>query len=177
MSPDSALQPKKVTSSDDIQGYQKPSDSRGQLQGREGGRRRPASIATSKPSRPNAPPPKPPPSRKNSSSDASPEDLYLYDDACSARAGRKEAAQNEPIYDTISEETADIASPEEFVTPVGSPVFKKKSPDAISNGSSAAEEDLMKEILKEMHTKTEGESIYSSLMRKDKKGRKKKPVE
>ena len=121
-------------------------------------------------------PPKPPPSRKNSS-DASPEDLYVYDDACSVRAARKEAAAlNEPIYDTISEE-ADIASPEEFITPVGSPVFKKKSPDAISNGSSAAEEDLMKEILKEMHTKTEGESIYSSLMRKDKKGRKKKPVE
>ena len=33
------------------------------------------------------------------------------------------------------------------------------------------------QILKEMHTKTEGESIYSSLMRKDKRGRKKKPIE
>ena len=178
-SPDSAdsadsAPPKKVTSSDDIQGYQKPSDSRQAREG-AGGRRRPASIATSKPSRPNAPPPKPPPSRKNSSDVSSPEDLYVYDDACSLRAGRKEA-QNEPIYDTINEE-ADIASPEEFTTPVGSPVFKKKSPDAISNGSSAAEEDLMKEILKEMHTKTEGESIYSSLMRKDKRGRKKKPIE
>jgi len=35
----------------------------------------------------------------------------------------------------------------------------------------------MGQILKEMHTKTEGESIYSSLMRKDKKNRKKKALE
>ena len=163
----------KVTSIDDIQGYKKPSDSGGKT----GSKRRPASIATSKPTRPNAPPPKPPPSRKNSS-ESSPDDIYVYDDASAVRAGRKESlVQNEPIYDTISEgpELAEIASPEEFTTPAGSPVFKKKSPDAISTGSSAAEEDLMKEILKEMHNKTEGESIYSSLMRKDKKGRKKKP--
>ena len=172
-SPDSSVP--KVTSIDDIQGYKKPSDSAKT----SGSKRRPASIATSKPTRPNAPPPKPPPSRKNSS-ESSPDDIYVYDDAYSVRAARKESTvQNEPIYDTISEgpELAEIASPEEFTTPVGSPVFKKKSPDAISTGSSAAEEDLMKEILKEMHTKTEGESIYSSLMRKDKKGRKKKPLE
>ena len=69
-------------------------------------------------------------------------------------------------------------SPEEFVTPVGSPTLpKKKSFDTISTGSSAAEEDLMGQILKEMHSKTEGESIYSSLMRKDKKNRKKKALE
>lgn len=86
---------------------------------------------------------------------------------------------SEPIYDTIKEvpDTVDAVSPEEFVTPVGSPTLPKKSPDTISTGSSAAEEDLMKEILKEMHTKSEGESIYSSLMRKDKKGRKNKPAE
>ena len=82
----------------------------------------------------------------------------------------------EPIYDTISE--VPEPSPEEFVTPVSSPVTtKKKSFDTISTGSSAAEEDLMGQILKEMHSKTEGESIYSSLMRKDKKNRKKKALE
>ena len=89
----------------------------------------------------------------------------------------------EPIYDTIREvpevaEADTITSPEEFVTPVGSPILpKKKSFDTVSTGSSAAEEDLMGQILKEMHTKTEGESIYSSLMRKDKKNRKKKALE
>jgi len=172
----------KVSSSDDIQGYKKP-DSYSSGASRQ---RRPASIATSKPIRPNAPPPKPPPSRNNSK-ETSPEDIYIYDDACAVRgraplADIKESISpvpSEPIYDTIKEEpeTGDALSGEEFVTPVGSPTLPKKSPDTISTGSSAAEEDLMKEILKEMHTKSEGESIYSSLMRKDKKSRKKKPAE
>jgi len=171
-----------VSSSDDIQGYKKPdSHLSGSMR-----QRRPASIATSKPIRPNAPPPKPPPSRNNSK-ETSPEDIYIYDDAYAVRgraplADIKESISpipSEPIYDTIKEEpeTGDVLSPEEFVTPVGSPTLPKKSPDTISTGSSAAEEDLMKEILKEMHTKSEGESIYSSLMRKDKKSRKKKPTE
>lgn len=172
----------KVSSSDDIQGYKKPeSYMSGSMR-----QRRPASIATSKPIRPNAPPPKPPPSRNNSK-ETSPEDIYIYDDAYAVRgraplADIKESVSpipSEPIYDTIKEvpDTVDAVSPEEFVTPVGSPTLPKKSPDTISTGSSAAEEDLMKEILKEMHTKSEGESIYSSLMRKDKKGRKNKPAE
>ena len=176
----------KVSSSDDIQTYKKPSDP--PKSNKFTNKRRPASIATSKPSRPQAPPPKPPSSRKNSH-DTSPEDIYLYDDASALRDGKAPLADiqeslspchNEPIYDTISEapEMAEITSPEEFVTPVGSPTMpKKKSLDTISTGSSAAEEDLMKEILKEMHCKTEGESIYSSLMRKDKKNRKKKALE
>lgn len=179
-SPDAAVH--KVSSSDDIQGYKKPdSHLSGSMR-----QRRPASIATSKPIRPNAPPPKPPPSRNNSK-ETSPEDIYIYDDAYAVRgraplADIKESISpipSEPIYDTIKEEseTGDALSPEEFVTPVGSPTLPKKSPDTISTGSSAAEEDLMKEILKEMHTKSEGESIYSSLMRKDKKSWKKKPTE
>jgi len=172
----------KVSSSDDIQGYKKPE----MLTSGSMRQRRPASIATSKPIRPNAPPPKPPPSRNNSK-ETSPEDIYIYDDAYAVRgraplADIKESVSpvpSEPIYDTIKEvpELADALSPEEFVTPVGSPTLTKKSPDTISTGSSAAEEDLMKEILKEMHTKSEGESIYSSLMRKDKKNRKKKAAE
>lgn len=172
----------KVSSSDDIQGYKKP-DGPATSQSRQ---RRPASIATSKPIRPNAPPPKPPPSRNNSK-ETSPEDIYIYDDAYAVRgraplADIKESISpvpGEPIYDTIKEvpETGDALSLDEFGTPVGSPTLPKKSPDTISTGSSAAEEDLMKEILKEMHTKSEGESIYSSLMRKDKKSRKKKPAE
>jgi len=172
----------KVSSSDDIQGYKKP-DGPATGQSRQ---RRPASIATSKPIRPNAPPPKPPPSRNNSK-ETSPEDIYIYDDAYAVRgraplADIKESISpvpGEPIYDTIKEvpETGDALSLDEFGTPVGSPTLPKKSPDTISTGSSAAEEDLMKEILKEMHTKSEGESIYSSLMRKDKKSRKKKPAE
>jgi len=156
----------KVSSSDDILGYKKPEVKPERSSGRS---RRPASIATSKPTRPNAPPPKPPPSRAGSK-ESSPEDVYIYDDACAARA--RPAGPPEPIYDTITE----APEQEEFSTPAGSPNRSKKSPDTISNGSSAAEEDLMKEILKEMHSKTEGESIYSSLMRKDKKNRKKKPI-
>jgi len=79
-------------------------------------------------------------------------------------------AVNEPIYDTITEETN--ISGDEFETPVGSPVLSKKSPDAQSTCSSG-EEDLMKEILKEVTVKSEGESIYSSLMKKGKHKRKK----
>ena len=181
----------KVSSSDDILSYKKPGEPPKAAHSKFTSKRRPASIATSKPARPQAPPPKPPSSRKNSH-DTSPDDIYLYDDASAVRAGRAPLAniqeslspgQAEPIYDTISEgpelAAADPGtSPEEFVTPVGSPTLpKKKSFDTISTGSSAAEEDLMGQILKEMHSKTEGESIYSSLMRKDKKNRKKKALE
>ena len=96
---------------------------------------------------------------------------------------------NEPIYDTITDESnergrtaaassfrpSSVLSPDdEFETPCGSPTFKK-SPDTMSTGSSGAEEDLMKEILKEVTVKSEGDSIYSSLMRKDKHKRRRKP--
>ena len=179
----------KVSSSDDILSYKKPSESSKSTSGKDKytSKRRPASIATSKPTRPQAPPPKPPSSRKNSQ-ETSADDTYLYDDAFALRQGKAPLADiqeslspghnTEPIYDTISEAPELTSSPDDFETPVSSPVFaKKKSFDAQSTGSSAAEEDFMAEILKEMHTKTEGESIYSSLMRKKNKDKKKKVLE
>jgi len=84
-------------------------------------------------------------------------------------------AVTEPIYDTITEEPeahSKNTSGDEFETPPGSPVRSKKSPDTISTCSSG-EEDLMKEILKEVSVKSDGESIYSSLMKKGKHKRKK----
>ena len=167
--------PPKVTSSDDIQGYKRP-DAPGRDATSKS--RRPASIATSKPIRPNAPPPKPPPSRDNSK-ETSPEEIYIYDDA-SAIKGRQAPLANseskEPIYDTIKE-VPDGEDEDDFSTPVGSPIFGKKHQDfdAKSTTSSGGEEDLMGSILKEVSVKSEGESIYSSLMRKDKNRRKKPP--
>ena len=55
-------------------------------------------------------------------------------------------ATNEPIYDTITEESEAAGkdpSGDEFETPLRSPVFTKKSPDTLSTCSSV-EEDLMK---------------------------------
>ena len=156
------------------------------------GSRRPASIATSKPVRPNAPPPKPPPTRAGSH-ETSPEDIYIYDDASAivnrgGGGGRRQlttaaplahidesisplpSADNEPIYDTIGERSSAVSGDDEFLTPPGSPTLTKKSPDTLSTGSSGAEDDgLMREILREVTTarRPDGEeSIYSSLMRK-----------
>jgi hypothetical protein len=170
--------PPKVSSSDDIQGYKRPEPpSRDSSSSKQ---RRPASIATSKPVRPNAPPPKPPPSRDNSK-ETSPEEIYIYDDASAVQRGRAAPLANsseskEPIYDTIKE-VPDGEDDEEFETPVGSPIFAKKPQDfdTKSTTSSGGEEDLMGAILKEVSVKSEGESIYSSLMRKDKKKRRRAP--
>ena len=165
--------PPKLSSSDDIKGYKRP-DSKDSSQ-----KRRPASIATSKPVRPNAPPPKPPPSRDNSK-ETSPEEIYIYDDASAVRGKQAPLASasevKEPIYDTIKE-VPDGEDDDDFETPVGSPVTPKKVQDfdTRSTTSSGGEEDLMGSILKEVAVKSEGESIYSSLMRKDKKRRKKPP--
>merc|ERR1712110_139823 len=161
----------KVSSSDDIQGYKRPEPS-----SRESSKpRRPASIATSKPMRPMAPPPKPPPSRNNSK-ETSPEEIYIYDDASAMKraplASGSEA--KEPIYDTIKE-VPDGEDDDDFITPVGSPVIPKKMSqdfDAKSTTSSGGEEDLMGSILKEVSVKSGEESIYSSLMRKDKRKKK-----
>lgn len=64
------------------------------------------------------------------------------------------------------------------MTPTGSPLFGKRSPDTISTASSQ-EGDLMKEILKEMDVKVQEdpkeEEIYSTLMRKKKNKAKKDP--
>jgi hypothetical protein len=151
--------------------------------------RRPASIATSKPMRPNAPPPKPPPTRAGSH-ETSPEDIYIYDDASAIlsnsnrRRHQQQAAplanidesavsplpDNEPIYDTIGGGNGGGGDMDDFLTPPGSPLLAKKSPDTLSTGSSGAEDDgLMREILREVVTAKRGdgeESIYSSLMRK-----------
>ena len=147
--------------------------------------KRPASIATSKPIRPSGPPPKPPPTRVGSE-EPSPDDIFInrqpgFFTRPAPLANIRETLSpslNEPIYDTIQEETdkrASLISQDEFETPLGSPTLTKKSPDTLSTGSSA-EEDLMKEILKEVHVKSEGESIYSSLMRKDRKKRRQKQI-
>lgn len=87
----------------------------------------------------------------------------------------------EPIYDTIKE--VPDCDEEDFETPVGSPIGsptmskKVQDFDSKSTTSSGGEEDLMGAILKEVSVKSEGESIYSSLMRKDKKRKKKPPVQ
>ena len=158
----------KISSSDDsLESKTMPSSTQG------GRNRRPASIATSKPIRPTGPPPKPPPSQ-----DVSPMTSAIQSRAAPLANIRETVSPslNEPIYDTITESTkcASVLSPEEFETPCGSPTTFKKSLDTLSTGSSA-EEDLMKEILKEVHVKSEGDSIYSSLMRKDKHKRRRQP--
>jgi len=165
--------PPKVSSSDDIQGYKRPEPT-----ARESSKpRRPASIATSKPVRPMAPPPKPPPSRNNSK-ETSPEEIYIYDDASAMKraplASGSEA--KEPIYDTIKE-VPDGEDDDDFITPVGSPVIQKKMSqdfDTKSTTSSGGEEDLMGSILKEVSVKSGEESIYSSLMRKEKRKKKRR---
>lgn len=171
--------PPKVSSSDDIQGYKRPEPHRREENSKQ---RRPASIATSKPIRPNAPPPKPPPSRDNSK-ETSPEEIYIYDDATAVMKVKpaplaSASESREPIYDTIKENPV-AEDEEDFVTPVGSPIFPRKQQDfdAKSTASSGGEEDLMGAILKDFSAKAEGESIYSSLMRKDKKKRRKAAVQ
>jgi len=125
--------------------------------------------------RPMAPPPKPPPSRNNSK-ETSPEEIYIYDDASAMKraplASGSEA--KEPIYDTIKE-VPDGEDDDDFITPVGSPVIPKKMSqdfDTKSTTSSGGEEDLMGSILKEVSVKSGEESIYSSLMRKEKRKKK-----
>jgi len=79
----------------------------------------------------------------------------------------------EPLYDSIKERRS--ASPD--VTPTHSPIMShRRASDTISTGSSDAGGDLMKEILKEMKPSSDPqeESIYSTLIRKDKKKRHKK---
>lgn len=124
-----------------------------------------------------APPPKPPPSRNNSK-ETSPEEIYIYDDASAMKraplASGSEAAK-EPIYDTIKE--VPDGEDDDFITPVGSPVIQKKMSqdfDTKSTTSSGGEEDLMGSILKEVSVKSGEESIYSSLMRKEKRKKKRR---
>jgi len=168
--------PPKVSSSDDIQGYKRPDPT-----SRESSKpRRPASIATSKPIRPMAPPPKPPPSRNNSK-ETSPEEIYIYDDASAMKRAPLASGSDakEPIYDTIKE-VPDGEDDDDFITPVGSPVIPKKMSqdfDTKSTTSSGGEEDLMGSILKEVSVKSGEESIYSSLMRKDKRKKKRRSPE
>jgi len=126
-----------------------------------------------------APPPKPPPSRNNSK-ETSPEEIYIYDDASAMkRAPSGGCEAKEPIYDTIKE-VPDGEDDDDFITPVGSPVIPKKMSqdfDAKSTTSSGGEEDLMGSILKEVTVKSGEESIYSSLMRKDRRKKKRSPTE
>jgi len=172
--PEVEAAPQKVSSSDDIQGYKRPEPT-----SRESSKpRRPASIATSKPIRPMAPPPKPPPSRNNSK-ETSPEEIYIYDDASAMKRAPTGGEAKEPIYDTIKE-VPDGEDDDDFITPVGSPVIPKKMSqdfDAKSTTSSGGEEDLMGSILKEVTVKSGEESIYSSLMRKDRRKKKRSPTE
>jgi hypothetical protein len=156
--------------------------------------RRPASIATSKPfMRPNAPPPKPPPTRVGSHETSPEQDIYIYDDASAITVRQRPNAaplahieesvstSPEPIYDTIDGASGSKRSSmldDDFLTPPGSPLMTKKSPDTLSTGSSGAEDDgLMREILREVVTasRPDGqESIYSSLMRKKDRKHKRK---
>ncbi|TRY68307.1 hypothetical protein TCAL_03011 [Tigriopus californicus] len=156
--------------------------------------KRPASIATSRPTRPSAPPPMPPPSRTqvpartqvSASASAQKPASHLNDGGPS----REDNTKQEHIYEKIKGSTPDkempkakkestprpssiglkgseVASPQdsEYGTPSSSPLFAKKSPDTVSMASS--EGDLMKEILKEIVTKDD--EIYSTLTRKKKK--------
>lgn len=155
--------------------------------------KRPASIATSRPTRPSAPPPMPPPSRTqlpartqvSASSSAQKPTSHIYDEP-----PKEDKTKQEHIYEKIKGGTpekdvpkskkessqrpssivlkgSDISSPQdsEYGTPSSSPLFAKKSPDTVSMASS--EGDLMKEILKEIVTKDD--EIYSTLTRKKKK--------
>jgi len=125
-----------------------------------------------------APPPKPPPLRNNSK-ETSPEEIYIYDDASAMKRAPSGGEAKEPIYDTIKE-VPDGEDDDDFITPVGSPVIPKKMSqdfDAKSTTSSGGEEDLMGSILKEVTVKSGEESIYSSLMRKDRRKKKRSPTE
>lgn len=183
------------SSSDDILEQQKKQQlpGHGSLQASNSmrGHRRPASIATSKPVRPNAPPPKPPPTRAGSH-ETSPDDIYIYDDASAviSRGGRRSGSSaaplahieesasppppsssschDEPIYDTIGDgsskrSSSSLGPDDDFLTPPGSPLTKK-SPDTLSTGSSGAEEDgLMREILREVVTSSRGPDGQESI--------------
>ena len=97
----------------------------------------------------------------------------------------------EPVYEAIKEETkptrpssigladdltasaAGDGGDGEFVTPTTSPLFARKSPDAVSTASSNGDGDLMKEILKEVTVGKEDDALYSTLTRKKNKDKKK----
>ena len=164
--------------------------------------KRPASIATSRPTRPSAPPPRPPPDKpppapspkktpappvpKAKSPPSMPKTSKVKKSPSPVKDTKKPPC-SEPFGSSTNrpssigfDETTSLQSPQDgdFMTPTGSPLFGKRSPDTISTASSQ-EGDLMKEILKEMDVKVQEdpkeEEIYSTLMRKKKNKAKKDP--
>ena len=97
-------------------------------------------------------------------------------DTSSIASSTSEAdSKKEPLYDSIKERSVSPSLSLD-VTPTQSPIMShRRASDTISTGSSDGGGDLMKEILKDMKpADPQEESIYSTLIRKDKKKRHKK---
>ena len=119
--------------------------------------RRPASIATTRPSRPTSRPPQPPPPRPLGGDHSSPkEPLYdtVRESSCEKEVVLEKAAPPLPpprpksLIGTSSKPKIEkfespFTSPQEFVTPTSSPLFSRKSPDTVSTTSSS-EGDLVR---------------------------------
>ena len=140
--------------------------------------KRPASIATTRPSRPSAPPPRPPPQRPNVGGSPTRSDtssLASIDSSVSSSTatskGPSVTSEDESCRSaghskkTISPLTSPL-SLDDFDTPLSSPIIARRSPDALSTASSSDGGDLMREILKDLDTEVKEE--VSTLMRKKK---------
>ena len=150
--------------------------------------KRPASIATTRPSRPSAPPPRPPqqkpnvggsPTRSDTSSLASVDSSSstATSKGPSAATSSDESTNNSSQKTSTSNNKKIIPSPltsplslDDFDTPLSSPIIARRSPDALSTASSS-DGDLMREILKDLDTEVKDE--VSTLMRKKNKNKKK----
>ena len=139
---------------------------------KSGAAKRPASIATTRPSRPLGPPPRPPPMQKPNvgGSPTRSDSSSLASQSSSSSMIIKPIKPSTAVTSeaTKVKVTSPITSPlslDDFDTPLTSPIIARRSPDALST-SSSTDGDLMREILKDLDTEVKDE--VSTLMRKKK---------
>ena len=141
--------------------------------------KRPASIATTRPSRPSAPPPRPPPQKPNVGGSPTRSDtssLASVDSSVSSSTATSKGpsvTSEEESVKSSKKILSPLTSPlslDDFDTPLSSPIIARRSPDALSTTSSS-DGDLMREILKDLDTEVKDE--VSTLMRKKKNKNKK----
>merc|ERR1739842_116216 len=108
--------------------------------------KRPASIATTRPSRPSAPPPRPPPQKPNVGGSPTRSDtssLASVDSSVSSSTATSKGpsvTSEEESVKSSKKILSPLTSPlslDDFDTPLSSPIIARRSPDALSTTSSS----------------------------------------